>query len=333
MLNEFTEIRGGRLRFEGCDVAFLAKEHRTPLYLRSESSIRARLAELEGSFLSRHDRVAAAYASKACQTFALFTDDNLVPKAREHTWRLLETMEDSFARDGARAAPLEARPAIFAASESTSQRGPAMSSYPERQSPTNGQALHTARDRALEAITRAFSSDRITVEEYERRAGQIQSARAVEEVERVLVDLPFPTPASPQATSRQAPASRSAMPPRVDPGLSGSQTVACVMGERQLQGDFLNGNRVETFTLMGSTKIDLRDTAMPEGRLKIEAFVLMGETRVVVPRGLPVHLNVFPFMGEAMAKRDVNQRVVPDEPHVLIEGFVMMGSIVVVAQD
>ncbi|MEI6386765.1 MAG: diaminopimelate decarboxylase [Spirochaetota bacterium] len=68
MLNDFLEDRGGLLHFDGCDLVALAREHGTPLYLMSGSSIRARLAELRLSFLERHENVAAAYASKAFQT-------------------------------------------------------------------------------------------------------------------------------------------------------------------------------------------------------------------------------------------------------------------------
>ncbi|MEI6873941.1 MAG: LiaF domain-containing protein [Spirochaetota bacterium] len=189
--------------------------------------------------------------------------------------------------------------------------------------------METGREHALEILTRAFSGDLVSMEEYERRAGEIQKARSVADIDLVVADLSGVPEAQPSrnGTTRPDPASR------VDPNLSGSQTLACVMGDRQLQGDWLNGSRVDSFTLMGSTKIDLRDVAMPDDHLKIQALVLMGETRVVVPRGMAVRLNVFPFMGEATAKRDVNQRVVPGEPYVIIEGFVMMGSLVVVAQD
>ncbi|MEI6873943.1 MAG: diaminopimelate decarboxylase [Spirochaetota bacterium] len=68
MKNEFLDTKEGRLRFDGCDLVGLAKEHGTPLYLMSESSIRARIAELKSAFLDKHERVAAAYASKAFQT-------------------------------------------------------------------------------------------------------------------------------------------------------------------------------------------------------------------------------------------------------------------------
>jgi hypothetical protein len=200
-------------------------------------------------------------------------------------------------------------------------------------------SVESKREQGLEALTRAFSADFLSMDEYEKRAGLVQNARDYAEIDAVLADLPreaphdFPARPAPSGPDKASPRDGLRGDVRIDTTLSGSQTVACVMGDRQLQGDWLTGDRVDSFTLMGSTKIDLRDVALPEGRLRIEAFVLMGETRIIVPRGLPVRLNAFPFMGEATARRDVNQRVVQGEPHVLIEGFVMMGSLVVIAQD
>jgi hypothetical protein len=113
----------------------------------------------------------------------------------------------------------------------------------------------------------------------------------------------------------------------------GQASLVCVMGDRQMTGDWLSGDKVDSFTLMGSTKLDLRDVALPAGRLKIDAFCLMGEIKIIVPRGLPVRLNAFPFMGEARLGRDVGSRVEPGRPYVEVSGFAMMGSIVVVAAD
>jgi predicted membrane protein len=84
---------------------------------------------------------------------------------------------------------------------------------------------------------------------------------------------------------------------------------------------------------MGSTRLDLRGCSLPPGALRIHLDVVMGEARIVVPRGLPVQLQVTPIMGDANAKRDVSQRVLPGQPHVIVEGVVIMGSVVVVAQD
>lgn len=184
--------------------------------------------------------------------------------------------------------------------------------------------LDDARERALETLTKAYTADAIPVSEFERRASLVQKARDQAEIDVLVADLPRTAP-----TDR--PISRATS---TNPALAGSQSVACVMGERHLQGDWLSGDRVQNFTLMGSVKLDLRDAPLPPEGLRIEAFVCMGETTVIVPRGLAVRLNAVPFMGEASAARDVAQRANPGEPVVRIDGFVLMGSLrVVVAKD
>lgn len=199
--------------------------------------------------------------------------------------------------------------------------------------------LDNERERTLEALTRAYTADAIPVSEFERRAALVQKAARASELRDLLADLPAEAPGDrplsrrTEARGEPSRSGASAYRGELDPGLSGSQSLACVMGERNLQGDWLTGDRVQSFTLMGSTKIDLRDVALPPEGLRIEAFVVMGEALVVVPRGLAVRLNAVPFMGEANAARDVVQRAAPGEPVVRIEGFALMGSIRVVAAD
>ncbi|HUX36774.1 MAG TPA: LiaF domain-containing protein [Rectinemataceae bacterium] len=190
--------------------------------------------------------------------------------------------------------------------------------------------LEAERERGLEALTRAYTSDAISVSDFERRAGLVQQARDGASIREIVADLPVEAPgARPLSNSgRPSPLSQ-----RTDPSLSGSQSVACVMGDRHMQGDWLSGDRVQSFTLMGSTKLDLREVILPPGGLRIDLSVVMGETVVVVPRGLAVRLGAFPFMGEASAARDVAQRAAPGEPVVAIEGFAFMGSIRVIAAD
>jgi Predicted membrane protein (DUF2154). len=103
----------------------------------------------------------------------------------------------------------------------------------------------------------------------------------------------------------------------------------CIMGDRKLAGDWLNSDQATSFTLMGSTTLDLRGTVLPPGRLKIDAMAIMGEIQILVPPGLPVKMSAFPFMGEATVKGSVEQRIVPGMPWVDVSGIALMGSIVV----
>lgn len=105
------------------------------------------------------------------------------------------------------------------------------------------------------------------------------------------------------------------------------------MSDRSLAGDWLTGNRVQAFTFMGRTKIDLRNVPLPPGGLRIETMVCMGEVVITVPRGLAVRLNASPFMGEVGANHDVTQRAAVGEPVVQIDGFILMGSLKVIASD
>ena len=197
------------------------------------------------------------------------------------------------------------------------------------------------RQRTIDILTQAFASDAIGVEEYEALATSAAAADSVRELDALVSDLPALKTDS-RRSGTDGTASRSPRPAHTSPADSypaypsggASTSVACVMADRRMTGNWLNSDRVHSFTLMGSTRLDLRDADLPEsGPIRIEAFVLMGETVVIVPRDLPVRLNAMPFMGEAVARRDVNQSVRGARRWVEVSGLVVMGSVVVKAAD
>ena len=181
--------------------------------------------------------------------------------------------------------------------------------------------MEQRRQEAIDALTSAFAGNVIDMEEYERRASLASAARFPEALEEVIADLPAVRPDS-AARMRQQPRDLSGAPPL---------TTGCVMGDRNLTGNWLTSNKVSSFTVMGSTKLDLRDSELPVGPINVEVFTLMGETKIIVPPGLPVRMNAFAFMAESTAHRSVNQQVHGAETWVEISGFVMMGSVVVKA--
>jgi hypothetical protein len=211
---------------------------------------------------------------------------------------------------------------------------------PSGDAPLSPVALEARRQLALDRLTNAFASDLVTMEDYESRVARVQSANLPEEIEGQVSDLPQvirKAEARPSRGGRRADAGDGyvAVPYRnaIDPRLRGEESVACIMGNRTLQGDFLSGDKIDSFTMMGNTQIDLRDTALPPGRLKIDAFCMMGNLKVVVPHGLPVKMNGFPFMGNVHVGRDVERKLSRDEPYVEVNGFAFMGNLSVVALD
>lgn len=201
--------------------------------------------------------------------------------------------------------------------------------------------IDQVRQRALDKLTNAFASGHLSIEEYERRAGRAQNSATVEDLRPLVSDLPAEAPPQPQSSrsvpsfrKNAAPAARDETEPwLVESRGGGAENVACIMSDRRMTGDWLGGRAVNSFTLMGSTTLDLRDTAIPPGRLKIDVFSLMGETKIILPRGLPVKMSAFPFMGEARMAGDVNRRVDRSGSWVEISGLALMASIVVKTGD
>ncbi len=204
----------------------------------------------------------------------------------------------------------------------------------------NLSTLESARERALDTITEAFAKGDLSLEEYEVKASALQKARLVQEIEDEVfgIALPSPLPLEAEPVRSRAPSrqNRPARPPSVqlesipvEDKHGTPEFSLCIMGDKRMRGEWLNSDQATSLTLMGSTTLDLRGTTLPPGRLKIDAMAIMGEIQIIVPEGLPVKMSAFPFMGEAVVKDSVEQRIVPGMPWVDVSGIALMGSIVV----
>jgi hypothetical protein len=180
---------------------------------------------------------------------------------------------------------------------------------------TTGSEMERRRQEAIDTLTTAFADNVLSMEEYERRASLASNASLPEVLASLTADLKVPETNRTPNHLTETPA----------------QTTGCVMGDRTLSGNWLTSSKVSSFTVMGSTKLDLRDSKLPPGPIAIEVFTLMGETKIIVPPHLPVRMNAFAFMAESTAHRSVNQQVNGAETWVEISGFVLMGSVVVKA--
>lgn len=185
------------------------------------------------------------------------------------------------------------------------------------------------RQKTIDILTEAYASDLIGVEEYEARAAVAASARLPYELDDLVADISEQSRGTEKARGGRFPDSYRPIRPTGHP-----LAVSCVMGDRRMTGNWLDSDRVSSFTLMGSTRLDLRDADLPEsGPIRIEAFVFMGEVVVIVPREIPVRMTATPFMGEATTRRDVDQNVRGARRWVEVSGLVLMGSVVVKAAD
>jgi hypothetical protein len=188
----------------------------------------------------------------------------------------------------------------------------------ERAMPENNAEIEALRKKVIDCLTDSFSQDLLTMEEYETKVSAANKLDNPEELRQLINNLPvLVRPNAPEARVK------------TNALLKGqaAQSSSCIMGNRRLQGRWLTSDSVNTFCVMGETIIDLRDTDLPPGALKIDIFQVMGETKIIVPKDYPVTMNAFSFMAEARADRDVSQQIHGAVSWLEISGFVVMGSI------
>lgn len=216
------------------------------------------------------------------------------------------------------------------------------------------------KERALDEITNLYVKDKISLDQYETLAAQVQQSSDPESVLRSALvssrpeERPEERAEERQAFERQRDAfrptertqgerhpserreprmpsspifSENSFPAFRQNGRSGDFFL-CIMGERRVDGRMLTSRSSSSVTLMGSTTIDLRDIEVPESGLRIDLVAVMGEVRVLVAPGTPVHFSVVPIMGEAVSRADYP--TAGTRAGVLeIAGMALMGSVTV----
>lgn len=184
------------------------------------------------------------------------------------------------------------------------------------------------REKALDQLTNLYVKDIISLEEYERLAGELQEASDPQSVLNSLTVDSDGDGSSHESIDR-IPFDRKNKPPSpksLNSFPKHGDFFLCIMGERQINGKLLLGKSASSITLMGSTVIDFRGIEVPASGMHIEVIAIMGETRIIVSPDMLVHLSVVPIMGEAVNRADVsfgsNNRGILE-----IRGVALMGSV------
>lgn len=196
------------------------------------------------------------------------------------------------------------------------------------------QAIEEVRGRALDAATKAFADNRLSLEQYESTAAKIQNALTISQIKASMqgidgLDASSLFQGTQEALSPKTPRTVKSESQQYDLQEKAPDFYFCIMGERKLDGRTIRSTNVASITVMGSTVIDLRGVSIPTDGLHLDIIAVMGETKVLVSPGTEVRFSVIPVMGEAANKM---QRI-HDEPYegsIVIGGIALMGSVRVV---
>lgn len=172
---------------------------------------------------------------------------------------------------------------------------------------TVGDPERAAVDADLQA---AVGRGALSLGDYEDLARSVWEARTTSELAAVTADLAparEPITAAPVASSRKP------------------QRTVAVMSESRFSGAVLAGQPVHATAVMGTVVLDLRRTDLPHD-VRVKALAVMGETTVLVPRGVQVHLSGAAVMGSRTT--DVSPAE-PGAPVVTMKASALMGSVTV----
>ena len=170
--------------------------------------------------------------------------------------------------------------------------------------------LARARERAAEALTRAFADDELDVDDFEARLDRCYRAGGFDELEELFEDLTVSLPARREGTG--APAGSGADPDagvaargsREDTGgppapsdRQDHDLVVAVMSGVGRGGRWTPPRHINAVAVMGGVELDFRQARFPAGETTLNAVAFMGGVEIVVPPGLAVTSSGVPLMG------------------------------------
>jgi len=180
--------------------------------------------------------------------------------------------------------------------------------------------LPAQRDRIIRILSECFARDLLEMEEFESRVSQAHQARSVQELARLIDDIPGDL--AEEADGSPVKASSGGVVLRDE-----EQPVYGIMMTRRLRGRWLKCRRVNSRTLMSTVEFDFRDLELPSDIVEINVLALMSSVVLTVPEDLPVQTEVIPILGEVKEGRRVNTTLPEKGPGVRVTGFVLMGEV------
>ncbi|MCX8013965.1 MAG: LiaF-related protein [Rectinema sp.] len=185
-------------------------------------------------------------------------------------------------------------------------------------------SIDQIREKALDIATRAFADNKLSLEQYETKAAEIQNARTLAQIRDCMKGLVELEAFSPETEVRET---LSPFGPKKELIQEKAPDLYfCIMGDRKVDGRSIRTTNAASITIMGSTIIDLRGIAIPDEGIHLDVIAVMGETKILVSPGMEVRCSVVPFMGEAVNKAMMHHGEYY-QGTVVIGGIAFMGSV------
>jgi hypothetical protein len=192
---------------------------------------------------------------------------------------------------------------------------------PEREPPQRRSVvgLPAARERTIRILSDCFAENLLEMEEFESRVSLAHQAQSIQDLARLIDDIPGELAEAAEAPKRPA-VKRLVLRDEQQP-------VYGIMMNRRLRGRWLKCRTVNSRILLSSVEFDFRDLELPSDIVEINVLALMSSVVLTVPEDLPVQTEVVPILGEVKEGRRVKTTLPEKGSGVRVTGFVLMGEV------
>ena len=179
------------------------------------------------------------------------------------------------------------------------------------------------RNRILRRLETAYADNKLELDEYEKRLDLAYKAEYVEDLEALVRDFPGHRQPAGRDFTREA---------DTDISEAEDDTKITLIGDQHLTAEDFSGKRIQSLSLLGDVNIDIRRFRDSEEPVRIKLFSLIGDTRVIIPRGMKVINRLKGVLGDFELVRNEEQldREEGLEEYggtCILEGFSLLGDI------
>jgi hypothetical protein len=167
---------------------------------------------------------------------------------------------------------------------------------------TELRASDADRERVVALLGEALADGRLTLDEHSDRTTRAYAARTLGELTGLTGDL---------------------APRETQPIIADDRPVSVLFGRVRREGRWIVPVKLPLFALFGTVDLDLRDAVLQRRHTVVDALVLGGRIRLLVPDGVRVQVTGRTVVGT----RELRHRPADGGPTVEIAGTLLLASV------
>ena len=179
------------------------------------------------------------------------------------------------------------------------------------------------RDKIIMRLETAYADNKLELDEYEKRLELAYKAEFIEDLEALVHDFP----GFQQSPSRD-------ITTNFEKEIDGAddETKLTLIGDQHLTAEDFSNKRIQSLSILGDVNIDIRRFRNSEEPIRIKISSLIGDTRIIIPRGMKIKNRLKSLLGDYELVRNEEQsshagHIEESGGICILEGFSLLGDI------